>query len=278
MRWGLIALLAVATTSPAAGAPSPLMSPGDAVAGHPGMDYIALVRLAVPDLALNPDDHEIEGHLTVPSPRLLAGDASDAPASTDPIALGNVQDKRILVGGHRRIALLADVGDGEALLILYDDDGPVPRVLDQANVGLDRYTVFVDDARLRLGPGDEALATYSEHDDADLTMGHYLLISTVDDRLQMINHFDVNSVRMCGWSGVQSARFATRPDAGRRFRRIDLAVTYVVSRIAETCGDQRPKSHKQVYRASYRWDAAQRRFLTSSDALKRLAAANVEAP
>jgi hypothetical protein len=274
MRWGLIASLAVAIASPVAGAPSPLMSPGDAVPDHPGMDYIALVRLAISDLALNPDDHQIEGHLSAPPPRRLAGDAPDAPASSDPIALGNVQDKRILVGGHRRIALLADVGDGQALLILYDDEGSAPKVLDQAEVDLDRYTAFVDDARLTLGPGDEALATYSEHDDADLTMGHYLLISTVDDRLQMIDRFDVNSVRMCGWNGVQSARFDTRPDAGRRFRRIDLAVTYVVTRIAEECGDKRPKSHKQMFSASYRWDAAGRRFVTSSDALKRLAALN----
>ena len=36
-----------------------LFDPGDAVAGHPGMDYLALVKLALPTLVLNPDDHRI---------------------------------------------------------------------------------------------------------------------------------------------------------------------------------------------------------------------------
>jgi hypothetical protein len=276
MRWVLTTCLAFALGAPAAGFaadnPTPLVDPGELVPGHPGMDYLALAKIAIPDLALSPDDHRVEGHLSDPGPRHLAGHAFEEDLA-GPMTLGAMQDKRILVGGHRRIALLANI-EGAALLILYDDEGPAPTVLDIASVGLDKDTVFTDQPPLKLGPGDEALVSYSEHDDADLTMGHYLMISALGDHLQMIDRFDVNSVTLCSWSGAESAKFATRPDPGRRYRRIDLAVTYAVTRIPDGCADKRPRSHKQIFRASYRWDGAQRRFITASDALKRLNALN----
>jgi hypothetical protein len=272
MRWVLATCLAVALGVLAAGAAADdrvsLMDPGDAVPGHEGMSYLDLVRMAIPDIALNPDDHEVEGHLSDPPPRHLAGHTFEEDG-TDPVNLGAMQDMRILVGGHRRIALLANL-HGSALLILYDDEGPVPQVLDMAEVGLDKDTVFAGETRLKLRPGDEALATYSEHDDADLAMGHYLLISTIGDHLQMIDRFDVTSVTLCSWSGIQSAKFATRPDPGRLYRRVDLAVTYAVTRIPQGCGDKRPKSHKQVFRASYSWDAASGRFKAERRQLDRL--------
>jgi hypothetical protein len=40
---------------------------------------------------------------------------------------------------------------------------------------------------MKLGPGDEAVVTYSEQDDADLTMGGYMIVSPVGDVTERSN-------------------------------------------------------------------------------------------
>src|SRR5262249_60952082 len=109
----------------------------------------------------------------------------------EPAVLGLIEDRRIRVGGKKRIALLAELGgkesriEGLALLMLFDDEGGTPVLLDAADVGIDKDTAFADQAVLPLGAGDSALITWSEHDDADLTMGGYIIVSPVGDRLAM---------------------------------------------------------------------------------------------
>lgn len=106
--------------------------------------------------------------------------------------LGAIEDRRILVGGKKRIALLADLGSKEsrienlALLMLFDDEGRAPTLLDAADVGIDRDTGFANQAVLPLGQGDSALANWSEHNSAGLTMGGYMIVSPVGDHLAMV--------------------------------------------------------------------------------------------
>ena len=153
-----------------------ILNAGDAVAGHPGLTYLDLVRQLVPDLALNPATNQVEGHLKA-APRHVTGPNADDEVP-DPVVLGFIEDQRIEVGGRKRIAVLADLGSspdqvaGMSVLMLFDDAAK-PRLLDAAGVAVDKDTGFADHAQLPLGPGDNALISYSEHDDADLTFGHY---------------------------------------------------------------------------------------------------------
>ncbi|HEX3406000.1 MAG TPA: hypothetical protein VHS81_02085, partial [Caulobacteraceae bacterium] len=146
----LASALAMLAASPAFAGEDGLMDAGDAVPGHPGMTYADLVRQAVPDLALNNDDHQVEGHFKSP-PRHLAGEDEQGDPS-EPAVLSSIEDKRILVGGKKRIVLLADLGgkegrvEGLALLMLFDDTGSSPKLLDAADVGIDKDTAFADQA------------------------------------------------------------------------------------------------------------------------------------
>src|SRR5215468_4789974 len=103
-------LAMVAATSAIAGQ-DPLKNPDDVVPGHPGLTYADLVRQAVPDLGFNGDDHRPEGHFRTP-PRHLAGEVFQGEPS-EPAVLGFIEDKRIRVGGKKRIALLAELGGKE---------------------------------------------------------------------------------------------------------------------------------------------------------------------
>jgi len=251
------------------------VKPDDAVPGHPGVTYADLVRRAVPDLALDPTDSQLEGHLQT-LPRHLVR-PSDGVTPPDPLVLGFMQERRVRVAGRRRIALLADLGQppdtvGTATLLLLFDDAPRPRLLDAAQVSLAEDTEF-GGAPLSLGPGDDALLLYNEHSDADLSLGSYTIVSLVGDRLGLIDLVPVSSERACGWSDIESATFTTAPDLGRAYRRINVAVSATFKRTPDDCGPPPvPKGRSGVYRAAFRWNPARRRFDPIFDGLKRLEA------
>jgi hypothetical protein len=293
MRWRRSVLLTAAlalTCGAAAGARADddrLFDPGDAVAGHPGMDYLALLKLALPTLALSPDDHRVEAAPPNPQPRNLAGDQFQGDP-TRPMVLGPVEDRRIKVGGQPRIVLLADFGKDKdrdqdyAMLILMTDE-PTPRVLDMADVGVNKDTFFAKQSSfvaassvLALGPGDTALVTHSERDDEDLTVDDFELIATMGDHFDLINRVRLASEHVCGWDGSQTVKYATRRDAARRFRRLDLTVRSVFTHPPGECGPGRtPPAGAHTYRASFRWDAAHGRFEGRTDELKRLESSNI---
>lgn len=266
--WAAALLLAAA---PVAGAA--ILHAADPVAGHPGLTYADLVKQAVPDLAENKTDNALEGHLPA-NPRHVGGAEyqGDLP---DSVTVGFIEDQRIKIGGKPRIVLLVDLGPKEgmvanlALLMLFTDT-PHPKLLDDADVGIDKDSALADHTVLPLGPGDAALVTYSEHDDADLTMGGYVLISPVGDRLKLIQIFEVTSVQACGWRNIEDTRFSTAPDPGRAFRKIRVTVSARFRRTDPSCGaTDVPKAHSIVLRAAYRWNAAKQSFETGSDIMAR---------
>ena len=286
MRRRLLALagaLALLTTAPALAADeNRLMDAGDAVPGHPGLTYEDLVRQGVPDLALSPDDHRVEGHFTTP-PRHLAGQEFEGDPS-DPVVLGSIEDRRILVGGRKRMVLLADLGgkegrvEGLALMMLFDDEGATPKLIDAADVGIDRYTGFAQQAVLPLAAGDAALVTWSEHDDADLTEGGYMIVSPLGDRLSMIGLIELTSEDLCSWQGHESVRFATAPDPAARYNRI-LATAKAAFQDTrqDGCNDEKhPKAVTHVYRGTWRWNAASRRYEAGRSTLGGLDALNAK--
>jgi hypothetical protein len=255
------------------------ITPGDRVPGHLGVTYLELVGQAVPGLALNRKDGQVEGHLARHIRHIAGSEFEGDPP--DPLVLGYIQDRRIQVGGKPRLLILADLGldpdraQGTALLLLFDV-APKPRLLDAADVSIDKETEISDAAgKLSLAPGDDAIVTYSEHNDADLTMGGYVLISPIGDRLKMIGIAHVVSARLCGWTSTQSAHVASTPDPPRPRPRVDAIVRMKIERTGEDCGDQpTPKPSVRAFSARYRWNAASGRYETEFSQFKALDALN----
>ena len=279
----IAAAIAALTAAPAFADQDTLKQAGDFVPGHPRMTYADLVRQAVPDLALNAEDHQVEGHFKTP-PRHLAGDEFQGDPS-EPAVLGFIEDKRLLVGGRKRIALLADLGgkegrvEGLALLMLFDDTGSSPKLLDAADVGLDKDTGFPEQqAVLPLGPADAALITYSEHDDADLTMGGYMIVSPIGDRLSMVGRIELTSEKLCSWNGIESVRFATAPDPAAPYDRIVATARAVFTHTGEEgCNDEKhPVAATHVYAGTWRWNPVHHSFEAAASTLGGLDALNAK--
>jgi hypothetical protein len=248
---------------------------GGTVPGHAGLTYLDLVRQAVPDLALSPDDHRVEGHLTT-APRALGGEAVDGAAPL-PVTLGGIEAVHIRAGGKPRLVLLADLGaDPRPLsaILLFDDSGPSPTLLDVADVAADKFTSFHDQPPIRLGPNDDALVTDSEHDTDDgQAFTSRLLLFVRNDRFQRIDRFALLDDSGCNWSRTETPVFTTRPMAGSPYAEIDVTVTETLLSRPDTCGHA-PKPITSTFVAAWRWDTTSGVFTADRGALDDLAKLN----
>jgi hypothetical protein len=248
---------------------------GDRVPGRAWLTYLDLVRQAAPDLALSPEDHRVEGHLAT-SPRALSGGAP-AGAAPDHIELGAMEAVRIRSGGKPRLVLLAALGSDPdhplSVILLFDDSGASPILLDVAEVGVDRFTSLHDQPPLPLGPGDDALVTASEHDTDDQAFTTRLLVFVENDRFQLIDRFSLLADSGCNWSRTERPVFSTHPLAGAPYAEIDVTVTETLLSRPDTCGHA-PPPIKSAFLASWRWDPASSAFIADRGALDDLAKLN----
>lgn len=259
--------------------PSLAAAPGAALPGHPGVTGLGLLKQLIPDLAPDPDGGGFQGHLEKPLPNPAGKDYGGDPP--DPVVISDVETMRITAGGRARLVLMADLGQtedrvaGTTLLALFDD-GPAPRLLDAVDVGLDRDTGFSEHPRLPLGPGDEAVVTYSEHSNTSATYSSWMILFVRHDRFALAHLQSALSTRACGWQDLEAPTFATRPDPGRAYRQIVVSVAETLTNDGQDgCGEDRiPKPRRRTFQAVLRWSPARERFETASSDLKRLDRSN----
>ena len=239
----------------------------DQVRGHPGVTYLDLLRQAIPDLAYNAADKQVEGHLK--SLRHIEG-SSFANKPPDPVVVSFVQNVRLKAAGIDRIALLVDLGQSRqgpastTLLALYDN-ARRPKLLDAVDIGVDRHTSpYGDLSPISLGPGDAALAVGSETFSSNQSYYQWLLIFVRGDRLHLIDHVSLHSRSRCGFARDEYPSFDTKP--GEPYAALVVTVTETGMRFGEGCADQpMPAPYLRTYRATYQWDAARGDFVAHGD-------------
>jgi hypothetical protein len=243
------------------------------VPGHGAVTYFDLLRQVLPDLAKSEDGGKARGHLAKPWRHIAGGGEGGDPP--DPIEIGSIEAVRIRAGGKPRIAVLADLGPSPdrvastTVLALFDES-PDPRLLDAADVGVDRDTSLAEHERLRLGPGDDAVVTYSEHSNTSQTYAAHVLVFARRDRLRLLQRVSTLSHRECGWLLTQDPTFTVLPGPARPYGQLAVAVREVMKSEKTDCDHPPPRPYARTYRATYHWDAAKGRFTTPSHALERL--------
>jgi hypothetical protein len=269
------ALAALAASPCAAAGPEAFVDAGAKVAGHPELTYLDLVKQGVPDLAPSADGKTIEGSLPDTLRNLFGKESDDDPP--DPATLTDLETLPFKSGGKPRLALLADFGHNDervedfSLLMVFDDSGPTPRLLDAGFVGIDKDTAFSEHPLIAVGRGDDAIVTYSEHFNSDQTYGGWMVSFLHGRRLRMVTAEHLLSDRLCGYERDESPAFTTRAVPGGRFRELDVTVTDEVTHNDEDCGDDKiPRLSKHIYRDSWRWDARRGRFVQRLNGVDRL--------
>jgi hypothetical protein len=265
-RGARAATLAAVMALPAVASAADLPEVTDTVPGHPGVTYLQLLRQAIPGLAMNPASKQAEGHLASLRHIMGKGQASDPP---DPVTADFLEVRHIKAGGKPRLVVLADLGQAEdstqstTLLALYDD-APRPKLLDAVDVGVDKQTGFNEaPSQIALGPGDDALVTYSEHGNSNQGYANRLVIYVRGDRFRLLDSFFALSDVTCGYRRDETPSFMTTP--ATPYATLEVTVTETLTHVDEQCDKPPLPTYTRTYRAAYRWDAAKGAFVGHGD-------------
>lgn len=237
----------------------------DRVGDRDDVTFADLVQLVVPGTPGNEtiDIREIGGE--------VVEDIEPASSAAPRLAAVPVRS-----GGLDRMALLLDFGSGRdvvglAVLALFDVTGE-PQLLDAANVATGKSTSFFDPAWMRVGTGDDLLATVSSHHNSSQGYTHTNLILVRNDNLDLIDAIFTFDEKLCGYERTQ--RLDVRQGPGEPVSDIVAVVTEQVSATEEKCSDPAPEPGTRTINVTYHWDAGQQRYVPDSDAFDVLSRDN----
>jgi hypothetical protein len=243
----------------------------DAVPGAGGATYLDLARQVLPDLALEGETYK--GRTVIDMRHIGGTDFGTAPR--DLFSVSAIDVLSVRAEGRDLLAVLLDLGsdeaEGFAALALFDPPEAEP-LFDAAQVGLDRSTSFGTLARLPLGPGDDLIVTTSTHFNVHQGYAITAMSFVRDGRLQLVDTISTLDDRACGFERTQLPAFRAGERGDRPYADIVVRVTEETKRTEESCGAaELPAAAVRTVEATYRWDAAQMRFVAGSDALEMLA-------
>jgi hypothetical protein len=271
----VIALLCSWTASGWAG----LVKPSDAVPGRASLTYFDLMKMVVTDLTPEGTDGEAKAHQITHYRHIEGNGAKTEPAG--PVTLESIEPLEVHSDGKIRLVLMADLGPSDeavaefVLLALFDLHGK-PKLLDVVEVGTDRLTGFSDHPLLPLGRRSDLIRISSDHFNSDEDFVNTELLFVQDDRFRLIDAVYTYNAKSCSYQLTEWPAVTTVADRGRRYRRIVLTVPEKVALQPDAdCGDEKaPQPFVRLFRATYRWNAHRRTFVTNSSSLDQLVKEN----
>lgn len=270
-RFPLACCLALPLAAPALAGEVTFPQLADAVPGAGGATYLDLARQLLPDLAQQGDIYR--GRTVIDMRHVGGADMGMPPLEDFPIFGVSVTPVR--AEGGDRLVMLFDLGsdeaEGFAALALFDPAGKPP-LLDAAQVAFDRSTYFRDPAGIPLGPDDDLVLTMSTHFNSQQGYVTTAMSFVRDGRLQLVDTVFTFDERVCGFERIQFPAFRAGERGDRPYADIVVTVTDETKLTGEGCGSaDLPAAGVRTVEVTYRWDAAQMRFLPDSDALEALA-------
>lgn len=278
--WFFVSLFALSLAIPVAEADDNvdhLIGVTDGVPGHPGVAYLDLLKQIVPDLT--PGDNGATGHATKPFRNIAGPDfAGDPP---DPLEVTYVEPLVIEAEGKQRLLVIADFGAtpdrvaDEAVMGLFDDS-PTPRLLDFAEVALDRFTGFATAPTVRIGPHDQAVAVVSSHSNSSQSYQPSALIFVRHGKLELVDTFFAFGETECNLRQDETLSFKTTAGSGSPYWPVTATILRAIGRSkGEDCPEPRPsQTVKKTFSATYSWNAKVQKFMTKSRQLSQLAKAD----
>ncbi|TIQ34580.1 MAG: hypothetical protein E5X48_18260 [Mesorhizobium sp.] len=246
-----------------------------AVPGHQDVTYLDLARMVFPDLAAGANGF-YDGTAPIEMRHIAGADDGGSPPATT--SLSNAEVLAVKAAGRDRLAMLYDLGygsdsaEGFAVLALYDLTGK-PRLLDAANVAVDRNTSFHEPRKVSIAAGDDAIVTMSTHFNSNQGYAGTMLIMVRNDRFQLIDAIYTFDENYCAYRRTQKLAF--RSLGGHKpYAPIKITVTDATVPSEESCNEAPPKATSHDISVTYHWDKAKSRYVKNSDAFEKLSAEN----
>ncbi|MEZ2328333.1 hypothetical protein AB6802_01245 [Mesorhizobium sp. RCC_202] len=248
-----------------------------ALPGRTDVTYLDLARMVIPDLAVGKDGL-YQGGSPIEMRDIGGPDSGDAPPETSSLSI--VEALPIEAGGKERLALLFDLGSfadgaqGYAVLALYDVTAR-PKLLDAANVAVDRETYFQKPGKLSVGAGDDILITTSSHSNSNQNYVIASLIMVAKDKFKLIDVIYMLDEHVCAYSRTQEVTLKAVAD-GQRYTAIKATVTDATGPTGDPCDEPPPKVASRQISVTYRWNKTQSRYIKDSKAFEKLSADNTK--
>lgn len=245
--------------------------------GRSDVTYLDLAKMVIPDLAADKDGF-YKGGLPIDMRHIAGGDDGGSPPETT--SLPNAAVLPIKAGGKDRLAMLFDLGDspdsaeGYAVLALYDVTAK-PKLLDAANVAVDRSTYFREPNKLSIGAGDDVLISMSTHFNSNQGYVSTLLILPREDRLQLVDTIYTFDENVCAYKRTQDLAFLTLDD-GKPYAAIKATATDATVPSGESCDEAAPEAASHDISVTYHWDMKASHYVKDSDAFEKLSAENAK--
>jgi hypothetical protein len=240
---------------------------GDAVPGHPGATYVALLKQAVPGLV---KDKTGNWNATAN----LHG--TDGKVTSVDLSFNSVEALTIDDGGRKRLILLTGNsqtnGSFSAILAAYDDTTRKARLLDVMDGGGDRFVSFSTPRTLKIAAESDAFLVNVNHFNSSQGYTEETIYYLDRGRLKVaLPQFTLNEAG-CGYEMRQVPTYTVLNEKAARFRPISVSVTQTVTHTDETCdaGTKIPKAGKNTYTDIFRFDNVKNAYAAHTNALSHL--------
>lgn len=249
---------------------------GAALPGHADATYLDLAKMVIPDLAADKDGF-YRGGPPIDMRHIEGPDSGGSPPEKS--SLPDAAVLAIRAGGKDRLAMLFDFGgesdsaEGYAVLALYDITDR-PRLLDAANVAVDKSTSFRDPGKIAVAGGEDVLITMSTHFNSNQGYVATPLIMVRDDRFELIDMIYTFDENLCAYGRTQTIAFQSI--AGQPQAAIRATVTDAIVPSGESCDEAPPEASSHDISVTYHWDEKASHYRKDSDAFERLSAENAK--
>src|SRR5262245_26182822 len=245
----------------------------DAVPGHPGVTYGALLKQVMPGMQKNTDGGWDSG--PVKHFRDLAG----KPVHELEISFKSVDVTTVREDGHKRLLLMTDENSGgsgfDAVLAAYDLDAKTPKLLDYVDAGRDQWN-GISSTLVPLSATTDAFIAFSSHSNSNQSYEMVTPLLLRGGRFHEIASLFVYGEGMCSYDRRQEASYATRPDKRSEYHAFVITVTIETKPGESDCGEGQkpPKYSKTAVSDTWRWNAKKGAFVATTGVLDQLSEKN----
>lgn len=250
----------VAVAEEEAGSPEMLI--GEAVPGHPGVTYEALVKQVLPDL--KPGE---EGRWTTEGVTLRKTDGDAEPSGPGELSTVSVFEYR--AGGKDLMLMVIGDFSGQGwqhIVAVFDPAANgAPKLIDAVNAGIDRLTLTRP--FLFLSPDETALVFDSSYPALERVDTATQVVMLVDGKLKLVLLERTNQLMGCGVHVDQTPAFEVVEDAGARYPALRYTVTQEVRTIDEECDAPTvvAKPGTETFTDVFHWDAANAVYVSATN-------------
>jgi len=237
----------------------------DAVPGHPGVTYGALLQQIMPDLAPS-DGGKSEIWATPKIEGLL--DPDGLPDEGGSASFANLYTLEMKDGGRPVLVVMAPDLSGNAFLALvaaFDMSAATPKLIDYVNAAMDRITSL--GTTVNLAEGTDGITITGWHNNSNENYENVQVLMLQKEKLASVMYAGTYSLLVCGMDMKQVGELMPEPDDGKPYAALVYTVTQTVTRPEEDCDDdgmERLPTGVMTARHVFRWDEAAAKFAATS--------------